>query len=99
MFTNICETKSWMKLNITIEVKNSGEKYVAENKLRPFKFVVVVSKKYNEFSLSNGLFETRIQTMRFIHEFFVFLAVSLAKLQLSFSKLSAFISEYLATLF
>ena len=29
--------------NIIIEVKDSGERYVAENKLSPFKFVVVQS--------------------------------------------------------
>ena len=34
-----------MKLNITIEVKDSGERYVAENKLSPFKFVVVKSRE------------------------------------------------------
>ena len=34
-----------MKLNITIEVKDSGERYVAENKFSPFKFVVVKSAK------------------------------------------------------
>ena len=34
-----------MKLNIIIEVKNSGERYVAENKFSPFKFVVVQSAK------------------------------------------------------
>ena len=34
-----------MKLNIINEVKDSGERYVAENKFSPFKFVVVQSKK------------------------------------------------------
>ena len=38
-----------MKLNIIIKVKDSGERYVAENKLSPFKFVAVVKKKCNEF--------------------------------------------------
>ena len=32
-----------MKLKIIIEVKDSGERYVAENKFSPFKFVVVQS--------------------------------------------------------
>ena len=44
-----------MKLNIIIEVKDSGKKErnnVAENKLSPFKFVVVyiVRKKCTEFA-------------------------------------------------
>ena len=39
-----------MKLNIIIEVKDSGERYVAENKLSPFKFVVVVKKKCTAFA-------------------------------------------------
>ena len=30
-----------MKINIIIEVKDSGESYVAEKKFSPFKFVVV----------------------------------------------------------
>ena len=30
-----------MKLNIIIEVKDSEERYVAENKFSPFKFVIV----------------------------------------------------------
>ena len=30
-----------MKLNIVIEVKDSGKRDVAENKFSPFKFVVV----------------------------------------------------------
>ena len=34
-----------MKLNIINEVKDSGERYVAENKRSPFKFVVVQSGK------------------------------------------------------
>ena len=34
-----------MKLNIIIEVKDSGERYVAENNFSPFKFVVVQSGK------------------------------------------------------
>ena len=34
-----------MKLNILIEVKDSGERYVAENKFSSFKFVVVKSEK------------------------------------------------------
>ena len=34
-----------MKLNIINEVKDSGERYVAENKFSPFKFVVVQSGK------------------------------------------------------
>ena len=34
-----------MKLNIIIAVKESGERYVAENKFIPFKFVVVQSGK------------------------------------------------------
>ena len=38
-----------MKLNVIIEVKDSGERYVAENKLSPFKFVVGVRKKCTEF--------------------------------------------------
>ena len=32
-----------MKLNIIIEVKDSGERYVAENNLNAFKFVVSLS--------------------------------------------------------
>ena len=34
-----------MKLNIIIEVKDSGERYVAEKKFSPFRFVVVQSAK------------------------------------------------------
>ena len=34
-----------MKLNIINKVKDSGERYVAENKFSPFKFVVVQSGK------------------------------------------------------
>ena len=34
-----------MKLNITIEDKDSGERYVAENECSPFKFVVGQSGK------------------------------------------------------
>ena len=34
-----------MKLNIINEVKDSGERYVAENKFSPFKFVVFQSGK------------------------------------------------------
>ena len=34
-----------MKLNIIIEVKDSWERYVAENKCSPSKFVVVQSGK------------------------------------------------------
>ena len=34
-----------MKLNIIIEVKDSVERYVAENKFSSFKFVVVQSGK------------------------------------------------------
>ena len=34
-----------MKLSIIIEVKDSGERYVAENKCSPFEFVVVQSGK------------------------------------------------------
>ena len=30
-----------MKLNIIMEVEDSGERYEAENKFSPFKFVVV----------------------------------------------------------
>ena len=40
-----------MKLNIIIEDKDSGERYVAENKCSPFKFVVGQSgKKCTEFA-------------------------------------------------
>ena len=42
MFTNRWN-KSWMKLNIIIEVKDSGERYVAENNLSAFKLVVSLS--------------------------------------------------------
>ena len=31
-----------MKLNIIFEVKDSGERYVAENKFSPFKFVALL---------------------------------------------------------
>ena len=34
-----------MKLNIKIEVKDSGERYVVETKFSPLKFVVVQSGK------------------------------------------------------
>ena len=34
-----------MKLNIIIEVEDSGERYVAENKFSSFKFIVVQSGK------------------------------------------------------
>ena len=40
-----------MKLNIIIEDKDSGERYVAENKCSPFKFVLgSVRKKCTEFA-------------------------------------------------
>ena len=39
-----------MRLNIIIEVEDSRERYMAENKLSPFKFVVVVRRFY-EFSV------------------------------------------------
>ena len=35
---------------IIIEVKDSGERYVAENKFSSYKFVVVVRKKCTEFA-------------------------------------------------
>ena len=31
-----------MKLNIIFEIKDSGERYVAENKFSPFKFVALL---------------------------------------------------------
>ena len=43
-----------MKLNIIIAVKDSGERYVAENKFSFFKFVVVVKKKCTEFVCQKG---------------------------------------------
>ena len=44
-----------MKLNIIIEVKDSGERYVAENKFSPLKFVVVKSaKSAPNLHMSNG---------------------------------------------
>ena len=42
IFTNL-QNKSWMKLNIIFEVKDNGERYVAENKLNAFNFVVIQS--------------------------------------------------------
>ena len=42
-----------MKLNIIIEVKDSEVRYVAENKFRFFKFVVV-RKKCTEFARQKG---------------------------------------------
>ena len=47
-----------MKLNIIIEVKDSGETYVAENKFRPFKLVVVQSgKSARNLHMLKGYFE------------------------------------------
>ena len=42
-----------MKLNIVIEVKDNGERYVhvAENKFSPFKFVVVQSGKVHSICI------------------------------------------------
>ena len=93
-----------MKLNIIIEVKDSEERYVAENKFSPLKFVVVQSGKEHRICIcqkGNLKPEYRLCASMNSLEFrqSVVLVVSLAKLQLSSSKLSAFFWKYLATLF
>ena len=45
VYQSLNKYKASMKLNIIIEVKDSGERYVAENKFSIFKFVVVQSGK------------------------------------------------------
>ena len=43
-----------MKLNIIIKDKDSGERYVAENKCSPFKFVGQSGKSARNLHMSKG---------------------------------------------